>query len=135
MAEAGESPAKKRILVVDDTKNIRDIVGFMLKNRGFEVLLAGDGDEGYRLATTQGPSLIVLDVMMPGRSGFEICSDLKKSVKYKHIPIILLTAVAQGSGIADEQWRERSGADDFLSKPFQTRELIQRIEQLLGGDN
>ncbi len=123
---------KKIILVVDDTKNIRDVVGFMLKNRGFAVLLAGDGDEGYRLATTESPSLIVLDVMMPGRSGFEICSDLKNNFRFRHIPIILLTAVAQGSGISDAQWKERSGADDFISKPFQTRDLIQRIEKLLG---
>ena len=127
-----EGARKKRILVVDDTKNIRDIVGFTLKNRGYEVQTAVDGDEGYRLATTAEPDLIVLDVMMPGKSGFEICSDLKKNIKFKHIPIILLTAVAQGSGISDEQWKHRSGADDFVSKPFQTRELIARIEALLG---
>jgi two-component system response regulator VicR len=123
---------KRRILIVDDTKNIRDIVGFMLRNRGYEVVLAEDGDQGYQLATTIEPHLIVLDVMMPGRSGFEICSDLKANVKFRHIPIILLTAVAQGSGITDEQWKARSGADEFVSKPFQTRELIQRIEKLLG---
>jgi DNA-binding response OmpR family regulator len=123
---------KKRILIVDDTKNIRDIVGFMLKNRGYDVIMADDGEEGHRLAVTESPHLIVLDVMMPGKSGFDICSDLKQSLKFRHIPILLLTAVAQGSGTTDEQWKARSGADDFLSKPFQTRDLIQRIEKLLG---
>ena len=125
--------APKIVLIVDDTKNVRDIVGFMVRNRGYDVLLAKDGDEGYRLATTAQPDLIVLDVMMPGKSGFDICSELKRSEKFRHIPIILLTAVAKGTGLSDQDMIRKTGADGCLSKPFQSKELFARIQKLLEG--
>lgn len=121
----------KRILVVEDTKSIREIVAYMLRNRGFEVVEAGTGDEGWKKATSEAFDLIVLDAMLPGRTGFEICTDLKSSEKHRKIPIIMLTAITQDSGKDDDYWKEKSRADDFMSKPFKAQELVARIEILL----
>lgn len=122
----------KRILVVEDTDRIREIIALMLRNRGHEVLEAADGDDGWKKATTEPIDLIVLDAMMPGRTGFDICADLKNDAKLKTIPVIMLTAITQDSGKDDTYWREKSRADDFMSKPFKVPELIARVEKLLG---
>ena len=122
----------KKILVVEDTKNIREIVAFMLRNRGHEVMEAPDGEVGWKKATTENPDLIVLDAMLPGRTGFDICADLKASPKYQSIPVIILTAITQNTGKDDKYWKEKSMADDFMSKPFKPQELMERVEKLLG---
>lgn len=124
----------KRILVVEDTKNIREIISYVLKNRGYEVLEAADGDTAWKLATTEKLDAMVLDAMLPGKKGFEICSDLKESDEYKHIPILILTAIAQGSGKDDDYWKEKSKADDFMSKPFRAQELLKRVQMLVGDE-
>jgi len=123
----------KRILIVEDTKNIREIVAHLLRNRGYEVLESADGDDGWAKATSEKVDLIVLDAMLPGRTGFEICADLKKSEAWKGIPVIMLTAITQDTGKDDEYWRKKSLADDFMSKPFQAKELVARIDKLLGA--
>ena len=122
----------KRILIVEDTKNIREIVAYMLRNRGHEVLEAADGDDGYKKAMGEQLDLIVLDAMLPGKTGFEICADLKNSDERKNIPVIMLTAITQDSGKDDKYWKEKSRADDFMSKPFKAQVLVGRIEKLLG---
>ncbi len=121
----------KRILIVEDSKNIRDILGFMLKNRDYEIIQAEEGNEGYLKATTEKPDLIILDAMLPNKTGFEICADLKSSPDHKSIPVVMLTAITQGSDKPDEYWRQMSKADEFISKPFKARELIDCIEGLL----
>ncbi|MHC4608201.1 MAG: response regulator transcription factor [Planctomycetota bacterium] len=122
----------KKILIVEDTKNIREIVAYMLRNRGHEVLEAADGDDGWKKAMGEKLDLVVLDAMLPGKSGFEICSDLKGSSEHKMVPVIMLTAITQDSDKTDDYWKEKSGADDFMSKPFKVRDLVDRIEKLLG---
>jgi DNA-binding response OmpR family regulator len=124
----------KRILVVEDTKNIRQIVVFMLKKRGYEVFEAEDGDDGYEKAKAIKPDLMVLDAMLPGRTGFEICGDLKADPAYSDIPIIMLTAITQDTDQTDDYWKEKAGADDFMSKPFRAQELLERIQKLLGEE-
>jgi CheY-like chemotaxis protein len=74
---------------------------------------------------------MVLDVMLPGKDGFEICTDLKKDPKYKHIKIILLTAIAAGTGKPDDYWKQKTTADEFVSKPFSAKDLVRKIEDLL----
>jgi len=125
----------KRILVVDDTKSIREIVSYLLRSRGFEVIEAADGLDAWEKATTEQPDLIVLDAMIPRKTGFEICEQLKKDERWKKIPVLMLTALTRDSGKSDEYWREKSQADDFVSKPFRAQDLVERILRLLGEDN
>jgi two-component system alkaline phosphatase synthesis response regulator PhoP len=122
----------KRILVVDDTKSIREIVSYLLRSRGYEVIEAADGQDAWEKATTEAPDLIVLDAMIPKKTGFEICEELKKDDRWKKIPILMLTAITRDSGKTDEYWREKSKADDFVSKPFKAPDLVQRVLRLLG---
>jgi DNA-binding response OmpR family regulator len=118
----------KKILVVDDQENIARILRMMLENKGYETVWAGDGAEALRLAKSEEPDLILLDVMLPKIDGFKVCRLLKFDKKYNRIPIVLLTAK---SSPADKQTGREVGADYYLEKPFQPVQLIQVIEQLL----
>jgi two-component system, OmpR family, alkaline phosphatase synthesis response regulator PhoP len=118
----------RKILVVDDQENIARIVRMMLENKGFATSWAGDGAEALRLAKSEEPDLILLDVMLPKIDGFKVCRLLKFDKKYSHIPIVLLTAK---SSPGDKQTGREVGADYYLEKPFQPVQLIQVIEQLL----
>jgi DNA-binding response OmpR family regulator len=118
----------RKILVVDDQENIARIVRMMLENKGYATIWAGDGAEALRLAKTEEPDLILLDVMLPKIDGFKVCRLLKFDKKYSHIPIVLLTAK---SSPGDKQTGREVGADYYLEKPFQPVQLIQVIEQLL----
>lgn len=123
----------KRILIVEDSKNIREIVSLMLRNRGYEVVEAVEGDDGMKKAKQGGYDLIVLDAMLPNVTGFDICNALKADPKLRRIPVILLTAITQGSDKSDEYWKQKTRADDFMSKPFRVRELMDRIDKLIGN--
>ncbi len=123
----------KKILVVEDTKSIREIISFMLRGKGFEVLEAGDGQEGEEMARRERPDLILLDAMLPKKTGFDVCASLKSDADLKGIRILMLTAITRDTGKSDEYWKEKSLADDFMSKPFKAVELVDRIEKLLGG--
>ena len=105
---------------------------YTLRNRGHEVLEAADGDEGWRMATEEPIDALVLDAMLPGKTGFDICAGLKGDDRFKHIPVIMLTAMTQDSGEDDQFWKDKSKADDFMSKPFKAQELVKRVEKLLG---
>ena len=112
----------KKILVVDDEPNIVEILRFNLQREGYEVLAAYDGQEGLDIARSEGPDLILLDVMLPGLDGFEVCEELRKTDRLT--PIIMLTA--------REEERDRVmglelGADDYVVKPFSVRELLARV--------
>ncbi len=124
----------KTILVVDDTKSIREIVAFMLRSRGYEVLESGDGADAREKVKAQRPDLLVLDAMIPKVPGFDLCAELKADPELKAMPILMLTAITRDTGKSDEYWREQSQADDFMSKPFKAADLIARIEKLLGRD-
>jgi DNA-binding response OmpR family regulator len=119
---------RPRVLVVDDDAFIRRPLEFILRNEGFEPLTAVDGNECLeRLAETR-PDLIILDVMMPGRDGFDVCKTIKQEARYAEIPIILLSARGQ------EHDRERGlclGAAEFMTKPYSPSELVRRVRELL----
>ncbi|WP_180955271.1 response regulator YycF [Peribacillus deserti] len=112
----------KRILVVDDEKPIADILQFNLKKEGFDVHCAYDGNEAVKMVEEITPDLILLDIMLPGRDGMEVCREVRK--KYD-IPIIMLTA--KDSEI-DKVLGLELGADDYVTKPFSTREIIARVK-------
>jgi DNA-binding response OmpR family regulator len=121
----------KRILIVEDTKSIREIVAFMLRSKGYETVESGDGQDAEQKIRSQPPDLIVLDAMLPKKTGFDVCQSLKADNALKSIPILMLTAITRDTGKSDEYWRQKSQADDFMSKPFKATELVERIEKLL----
>lgn len=117
-----------KILVVDDEKNILELVRFNLEREGYQVLTARDGLAGLELARKENPDLIVLDVMLPEMSGLEICQELHQNPVTKSIPIIMLSARADE---VDRVLGLELGADDYVTKPFSPRELVARIKARL----
>jgi len=112
----------KKVLVVDDEKNIVDIVVFNLKKEGYDAVFALDGEEGFRKAFEEDPDLILLDIMMPKMDGFEVCKKIREK---KDTPIIMLTARAEE---VDKVLGLELGADDYVTKPFGVRELMARVK-------
>jgi two-component system response regulator VicR len=113
---------QKKILVVDDEKPIADILEFNLKKEGYEVHCAYDGEKAMQMVEDIQPDMILLDIMLPGRDGIEVCREVRK--KYE-MPIIMLTA--KDSEI-DKVLGLELGADDYVTKPFSTRELLARVK-------
>jgi DNA-binding response OmpR family regulator len=114
------------ILVIDDDENLRDTIGLMLEKEDFRPILAADGKAGLQEAITMKPSLILVDLRMPGLSGVEVCKQLRASgVK---TPLIVLSAIGDE---VDKVLLFEVGADDYIVKPFGTRELLTRIRALL----
>ncbi|RBM17488.1 DNA-binding response regulator [Prauserella sp. PE36] len=113
------------VLVVDDDENVRDVVRRYLEIAGFRVELAGDGERALELFAWHRPDLVVLDVMMPGTSGLEVCRRLRES---SEVPVVMLTALGEEENrIAGLQL----GADDYVTKPFSPRELALRVASVL----
>jgi len=120
----------RRILIVDDDAFVRRPLEFILRGEGFEPATACDGEECLASVAADRPDLIVLDVMMPGRSGFEVCRVLKSDPDTSGIPILLLSARGQ------ERDRDRgiaAGACDFLTKPYSPSDLVRRVREILGS--
>ena len=113
----------KCILIVEDEKNIVDILRFNLQREGYQTLEAHDGEEGLQLALEQDPSLILLDVMLPKMDGFEVCRTIRDH--QRKTPIIMLTAREEE---ADKVMGLELGADDYITKPFSMRELLARVK-------
>ena len=113
------------ILVIDDETNISDLARMYLSKEGFEVITADDGFEGLRLFRTRKPTLIVLDLMLPGVDGLEVCRQVRRE---SSVPIIMLTA--RGDDV-DRIVGLELGADDYLTKPFNPRELVARVKAVL----
>lgn len=123
-----EDMSESLILVVDDEQDIRDLLVFNLKREGYATLEAADGQAALELARSRKPSLILLDIMLPGMDGLAVCRELGKNRNTEHIPIIMLTA--RGDDV-DRIVGFELGADDYVVKPFNTRELILRIKAML----
>ena len=119
---------REKILIVEDEKDIIKMLRYNLEKEGFKVIDAGDGEDAMDSAVRQQPNLILLDLMLPGMDGLEVCKALKKESKTNPIPIIMLTAKSQES---DKVVGLELGADDYITKPFSPRELIARIKAVL----
>ncbi|HEV2129022.1 MAG TPA: response regulator transcription factor [Thermomicrobiales bacterium] len=124
-SDASHAPKKARILVVDDEPTVREMVGLNLRADGYEVVFAEDGNEALAVARSTRPNLIVLDVMLPGRDGFEVCRTLRAE---SSVPILLLSARGEEF---DRVLGLEIGADDYLAKPFAMRELVARVRAML----
>ena len=119
---------KVKILIADDEPNILISLEYLMQREGFEVHLARDGDEALQLLRRERPRLVLLDVMMPNKSGFEVCQALRADEAIKGTLVLMLTAkgrdtdVAKGLGV---------GADAYVTKPFSTKELVRKVRELL----
>jgi DNA-binding response OmpR family regulator len=120
--------SRKKILVVDDEKDIVELVRFNLERDGFKVVPAYNGEDALRLVKVQLPDLIVLDLMLPGMDGLEACRILKRDSSTFSIPIIMLTAKGEESDIVVGL---ELGADDYITKPFGIKEMIARVKTVL----
>ncbi|HEX5939273.1 MAG TPA: response regulator, partial [Dehalococcoidia bacterium] len=115
----------QKILVVDDDQHIRELAGLYLEKEGFSVEYARDGDEAMSHFRQGRPDLVVLDVMMPGRDGFDVCRSIRKD---SEVPVLMLTARNEE---VDKVVGLEIGADDYLTKPFSPRELAARVKAIL----
>jgi len=102
-----------------------------LRRKGYEVVAVDNGDDAHRFIWESPPDLVLLDIMMPGRNGLDICSQMKADSVLRNIPVIILTCLTSDSTEDDAYWKEKTAADDFLSKPCALDLLIQRVERLL----
>lgn len=120
--------AKRKVLIVEDEKDIRELVRYNLETEGFAVVEASDGEIGLKLAATERPALIILDLMLPGVPGLEVCRLLRMKETSRHVPILMLTARASE---VDKVLGLEMGADDYVTKPFSPRELVARVKAVL----
>lgn len=118
----------KKILIVDDEPDILELISYNLKKEGFHISTALDGEEALQKVRAGHLDLIVLDLMLPGIHGMELCRILRNNPKTAHVPIIMLTARGEES---DKVHGLESGADDYMTKPFSPKELIARVKAVL----
>ena len=116
------------VLVADDDADIRDLVTFKLTQAGYQVLTAEDGLAALETVRSGAPDLAVLDLMMPGLSGLDVCAELRRHEATATLPVIMLTAKAQEHDVATGFG---AGADDYVVKPFSPRELLSRVQAVL----
>lgn len=119
---------KKTVMVVDDEKDIRELIRFNLEKEGYKVISIADGEAALEEARAQRPDLIILDVMLPGIDGVEVCFKLKSDASMKAIPIVMLSAKSDES---DQLVGLKIGADDYLVKPFSPKVLVAKVSAIL----
>jgi len=119
---------REKILVVDDEKDIIELLKYNLEREGFRVIPSYNGEDALRLVRNESPDLVILDLMLPGLDGLEVCRILKKREETSHIPIIMLTAKTTEPDIIVGL---ELGADDYMTKPFRVGELVARVRAVL----
>jgi twitching motility two-component system response regulator PilH len=117
-----------KILVVDDSPTELAAMASALQQQGFEVVTARDGDEALLKLALEQPSLLVLDVIMPGKNGFSLCREIRGKAEYRQMPIIMLTSKDQPS---DKFWGLKQGANEYLTKPWDPGNLVRTVQGLL----
>ena len=121
----------KNFLIVDDDEDVLNLLKMVLEQGGHTVRVAADGREALDQIDRQRPDLIVLDLMMPRINGYQLFAHLKTDEKLKSVPIIVITALTRESDREDGEWARRMGADGFLTKPFEIKELSARIQDMV----
>jgi DNA-binding response OmpR family regulator len=118
----------KKILIVDDEVDLVETIRFPLEGEGFKVLASYDGEDALNQARKENPDLILLDIMLPKLNGYKVCRLLKFDERYRHIPIVMLTAKTQEK---DRTLGKETGADEYLTKPFDLEELLAKVKSYL----
>ncbi len=119
----------KHVLLVEDEPNIAEAMRFILSRDGWRVSTHGDGTDAAAVIRAAAPDVVVLDVMLPGRSGFEILQELRAGESTRDLPVLMLTAKGQAR---DREMAERAGASRFLTKPFANTEIVAALRDLVG---
>ena len=122
----------KKILIADDEPNIVAAIEFLLQQRGYEVHIARNGEEALQLVETCVPDLVLLDVMMPKKSGYEVCARIRERADWRHIKVVMLSAKGREAEVNKGM---SMGADLYVTKPFSTRELMAKLKDLLDQES
>jgi len=120
----------KKVLIADDEPNIVTSLEFLMAKSGYEVMVARNGEEALALVESFGPDLVLLDVMMPRHSGYDVCQKMRERPEWGHIKIVMLSAKGREAEVSKGL---SIGADAYVTKPFSNRDLIARIAEILGG--
>src|SRR5262245_49092872 len=120
----------KKVLICDDEPHILEAVAYVARKEGYVVLTAEDGEQALRLARAERPGLVLLDLNMPIKSGYQVCEEIKSDAVIRDTYVIMLTAKGQES---DRARGMAAGADDYITKPFSPRKLRQRMVEILGA--
>ena len=118
----------KTVLIADDEKNILISLAYLMKREGYNVIVAHDGQEAVDAIFREHPDLVLLDVMMPKKTGFDVCQEVRANPDFKEMIIIMLTAKGRDTDIAKGM---AMGANDYVIKPFSTRELAEKVRNML----
>lgn len=119
----------KTILIVDDEPNIVISLEFLMKREGFDVLVATDGDSALQAMADRTPDVVLLDIMLPKKDGFEVCQQIRANPEWNAVKVIMLTAKGRDTEVAKGL---ALGADAYTTKPFSSKDLVQQVKQLLG---
>jgi DNA-binding response OmpR family regulator len=119
---------RKRILIVDDEPNIVVSLEFLMQREGFDVSVAGDGEAALKAVEETKPDLVLLDIMLPKKNGFEVCQTIRANPAWQSVKIIMLTAKGRDTEVAKGT---ALGADAYVTKPFSTKDLIAQVRQML----
>jgi DNA-binding response OmpR family regulator len=120
----------KKVLIADDEPNIVTSLEYLMTKRGYEVKIARNGDEALALVASFLPDVVLLDVMMPRKSGYEVCQQIREHPDWQHIKVVMLSAKGREAEVSKGL---SLGADTYVTKPFSNQELIDRIDSLLGN--
>ena len=119
----------KKVLIADDEPNIVTSLEYLMVKSGYEVAVARNGEEALAMVATFGPDLVLLDVMMPKRSGYEVCQKMRERTDWRHIRIVMLSAKGREAEVSKGM---SLGANAYVTKPFSNRDLIAKVGELLG---
>lgn len=128
MSDATTGASTKKVLIADDEQNIVISIEFLMKREGFQVVIAHDGEEALAKVLADKPDLILLDVMMPKKNGYEVCQAIRSDSALASTKVLMLTAKGRETEIAKGM---AIGADAYMTKPFSTRDLVAKAKELL----
>jgi DNA-binding response OmpR family regulator len=120
----------KTVLIADDEQNILISLEYLMKREGYRVVTAHDGREALEVIRSENPDLVLLDVMMPHKTGFDVCQEVRADASLQDLLIIMLTAKGRDTDVVKGK---ALGANDYVIKPFSTRELVQKVHDMLAG--
>jgi two-component system alkaline phosphatase synthesis response regulator PhoP len=120
----------KLVYILDDDREICELVKITLEARGYEVDEAYDGEESLAKIKAKKPNLVILDLKMPKLNGYELINAIRTDSKLADLPILVLTSLTKGSSKSDKEWADSLGVADFITKPFEPIDLIKRVEAL-----